>query len=904
MIALHAAFDEDQLIVWVEPESGKAALLNAVAQAVTEFKFPKRALQQAAAWLPSQGGQPLPSSPLLNGTPALKGTSILQRFVVTALPLSVQQAVDLLGSMYGQTDPLTRCSGGRRSRILDSRCAVRCGVGNARSVSARLENGIPRVCGAMDAGFAGPDASRLTALAKAMPPSARALTSAGATQAPEAAAESVLASFVGMVVDWLVRSSNISTKPVAVESIHDRWLCQLVTEDGVIKATSAESKVLAGQIEQWQRAIRVSMRAPFRLSFRLEEPREDEETWRVGYLLQGTKDPSLMLPAADVWNPKQATLATVVKDSAAVREHLLISLGQAAGICPNVEASLKERAPQGYSTDAVGAYAFLRKTAAALEMSGFGVMLPAWWTRKGAAARLTTRARVKSGKADGGSGLSLETLVHFDWELALGEEKISKAELAALARLKTPLVKLRGQWVEVNPEQIKAALDYLKKNPSGQASVRDIVQMAIGAVDTAGPLEVNGVAADGWVGDVLAQLEGRTPFEELPQPSAMNGTLRPYQLRGYSWLGFLKNLGLGACLADDMGLGKTVQTLALIQRERAAGESRPVLLVCPTSVVGNWQKESARFAPQLPVLVHHGGGRTRGSGFSEAAAHYAIVLSTYALLHRDLEMLREVEWAGVILDEAQNIKNAGTKQSQAARALKSGYRITLTGTPVENNVGDLWSLMEFINPGFLGPYGLFKKRFFVPIQVYSDKNAAERLKSITGPFILRRLKTDKSIITDLPDKLEMKVFCNLTKEQASLYEAVVKDMQAAIEKAEGIERKGLVLATLMKLKQVCNHPAQFLKDGSAIDARSGKLARLAEMLEETLAVNDRSLIFSQFKEMGDIIQRHLQETFGVEVLFLHGGTTKKQRDSMVERFQPWKTVRGCSCCRSRREVQD
>jgi SNF2 family DNA or RNA helicase len=302
------------------------------------------------------------------------------------------------------------------------------------------------------------------------------------------------------------------------------------------------------------------------------------------------------------------------------------------------------------------------------------------------------------------------------------------------------------------------------------------------------------------------------------------------------------------------------------------------------SVTGNWQKEAARFTPDLPVLVHHGLARNRGAAFSDAASRNALVISTYSLLHRDQEILRGVDWAGVILDEAQNIKNPETKQAKAARSFQSGYRITLTGTPVENNVGDLWSIMEFLNPGFLGSHGAFQMRFFKPIQVYGDTNAAERLRKITGPFILRRLKTDKSIIADLPDKLEMKVFCNLTKEQASLYEAVAKDAQAAIESAEGIERRGLVLATLMKLKQVCNHPAQFLKDKSAIVGRSGKLARLAEMIEETLQVGDRSLIFTQFTEMGEILLRHLQETFGFEVLFLHGGTPKKQRDKMVERF--------------------
>jgi SNF2 family DNA or RNA helicase len=334
-----------------------------------------------------------------------------------------------------------------------------------------------------------------------------------------------------------------------------------------------------------------------------------------------------------------------------------------------------------------------------------------------------------------------------------------------------------------------------------------------------------------------------------------------------------------------MGLGKTIQALALIQRDWEANGKRPVLLVCPTSVVNNWQKEAARFTPDLPVMVHHGVGRKKGAAFKQDAEKHAVVISTYALLHRDLEHLQEIAWGGVVLDEAQNIKNPETKQAKAARSLTSDYRATLTGTPVENNVGDLWSIMEFLNPGLLGTQAEFKRKFFIPIQAEQDREAADRLKGITGPFILRRLKTDKSIIADLPEKMEMKVFCTLTKEQASLYAAVVHEAERTLEAAEGIQRKGAILATLSKLKQVCNHPAQFLGDNSSIPGRSGKLARLTEMLEEILEVGERVLVFSQFAEMGKILQRHLQDTFGREVLFLHGGVPKGQRDRMVERFQ-------------------
>jgi SNF2 family DNA or RNA helicase len=285
------------------------------------------------------------------------------------------------------------------------------------------------------------------------------------------------------------------------------------------------------------------------------------------------------------------------------------------------------------------------------------------------------------------------------------------------------------------------------------------------------------------------------------------------------------------------------------------------------------------------LLVHHGSGRAKAALKDEAGRH-AIVLSSYALLHRDVEAFKDVDWAAVVLDEAQNIKNPETKQARAARAIPAPARIALTGTPVENNVGDLWSLMEFLNPSFLGSQAEFKRTFFVPIQASRDAEATARLKRLTGPFILRRLKTDRSIIADLPAKMEMKVFCTLTKEQASLYQAVVAEMMDTLKsKEDDIQRKGIVLATLSKLKQVCNHPAQFLGDNSPLPGRSGKLARLTEMMEEVIETGDRALVFTQFAEMGGMLKQQLEETFGREALFLHGGVPKAQRDRMVERFQ-------------------
>jgi SNF2 family DNA or RNA helicase len=335
-----------------------------------------------------------------------------------------------------------------------------------------------------------------------------------------------------------------------------------------------------------------------------------------------------------------------------------------------------------------------------------------------------------------------------------------------------------------------------------------------------------------------------------------------------------------------MGLGKTIQLIALLLQERADGaHPGPTLLVVPMSLVGNWQREAARFAPELQVLVHHGLDRLSGDAFLAEAGRSDMVVSTYGLLHRDLEHLRRVEWHRLALDEAQNIKNPASKQATAARQIAALHRVVLTGTPVENRLSDLWSIMEFLNTGYLGSASEFRRRFAVPIERHRDSERADQLRRLIRPFVLRRLKNDPAILADLPEKMEMRVYCNLTREQASLYEAVVAQMLGQIEQSSGIARRGLILAALVKLKQICDHPALFLGERSAAAHRSGKCDRLAEMLQEVVAEGDRALVFTQFRQMGELLQGVLHEELDAPVLLLHGGSTKNQRDAMVERFQ-------------------
>ena len=355
---------------------------------------------------------------------------------------------------------------------------------------------------------------------------------------------------------------------------------------------------------------------------------------------------------------------------------------------------------------------FLTNHAAILEQMGFGVVLPAWWSGKGTKQHLALKAKVRSPKLSGGSGLGLSEILDFQWEIALGDRVIPLKELQELARLKMPLVNVRGQWIHVDPKDIQAAIEFWEKGLSGKGTVRDVIHMALGHSKPPKGFDFAGISADGWIANLLDTLKGNTQFQEKEPDSDFTGMLRPYQTRGFSWLSFLGQWGLGACLADDMGLGKTIQTLAFIQSEWQGDNKKPTLLVCPTSVVGNWKKEAGRFTPNLPVLVHHGSDRKKDEAFKKEAVNHAIVITSFALIIRDYEHLKEIPWRCIVLDEAQNIKNPEAKQSKAVRSLPGDSRIALTGTPVENNVGDLWSIMDFLNPGTIRFSKRFQKQFF------------------------------------------------------------------------------------------------------------------------------------------------------------------------------------------------
>ena len=363
--------------------------------------------------------------------------------------------------------------------------------------------------------------------------------------------------------------------------------------------------------------------------------------------------------------------------------------------------------------------------------------------------------------------------------------------------------------------------------------------------------------------------------------------LRPYQQLGMSWLLFLRQYGFGATLADDMGLGKTIQLITYLLKVKEAENTGPALIICPTSVLGNWQKELEKFAPSLSVYLHYGSNRLKGEDFTKEANGVDVVLTSYGLSHIDFEEFDSLSWSSISIDEAQNIKNAATKQSRAVRKLKGLHHIALTGTPMENRLTELWSIFDFTNHGYLGSLGQFQKQFVVPIEKEDEKPKIGQLQSLIRPFLLRRTKKDEDVALNLPDKLEQKEYCPLTAEQASLYEQLVKDTLDNVEKLSGIERKGLILQMLSRLKQLCNHPALYLKEERPdhLLERSSKLEKLQELIGFAIDQGESCLIFTQYIEMGHMIQRMLRDEFDIEVPFLNGSVPKQQRDRMITRFQ-------------------
>lgn len=687
---------------------------------------------------------------------------------------------------------------------------------------------------------------------------------------------------------------------------------------------------------------------PFRPALRLCEPDRDE-TWSLAIVLQDRSDPERLVecdaygvPSADCpaeWLP----YATRIRQAAAKWTAIVpwlrpdaasageaqpetaekpavatgspkrewIAPGDDAGFADEDRGNRLSRA--GSSSDRMAiplirteigyneAWDFLTDKSIRLAEFGQTVLLPAWWEnlRK---TKPRLKAQVRPGAGSGDSLFGLNRIVEFDWRLAVGEAELSEEEFRRLVENGRQLVRIHGRWVLLDPSMLRQVQMWIRhvRRKKG-LSFGDVLEMhLLGPQDAfpdsedeveRGPEETLRIEIElnEHLRSFVRRLGQAQTMTELAPPSSFRGTLRPYQLLGASWLLFLRRFGLGGCLADDMGLGKTIQwiTYLLLVKERELPQT-PSLLICPTSVLGNWVKELERFAPTLTVGVHYGPGRPKGEAFVEAVRGCDLVLTSYALAHLDEAELTKVRWNSVCLDEAQNIKNAYTKQATSVRKLQADHRIAMTGTPIENRLTELWSIFDFINPGYLGNLRSFARRYSNRIERTRDKKLIAQVQRLAQPFLLRRVKNDPAIELDLPEKLESKTYVSLTAEQAALYESVIADLFDRLDRLPPMERRGLILSVLTKLKQICNHPAIYTKESAATadrGSRSQKLDRLIDMVKELRQEGDRCLIFTQFVEMGKLLQRAIKRETGEEAMFLHGETPRAQRDKMIARFQ-------------------
>jgi hypothetical protein len=726
------------------------------------------------------------------------------------------------------------------------------------------------------------------ALARVMPPVVGAADRAGSGSSSSATTRLVVGALADAACRWALRIDSWRpglgpSRTAATVAL--RRLCDGLRTSGAIVGGHARheaafatwSAALGDARERAEGGVAASARA------RLVPPEEPDLPWRLELEVVSTDDPSLVVPWREVLAGGPGADALAAGGSLApLRRRLGAMATRVARLVPALGALGAVPTPAAVELDTVSVGHLLIGGIDVCERAGLPVLIPAGLVRRRTARVTASATPAETGGPTSGLGRGL---VEVDWGLALGDERLGDEELAALAAAKAGIVRVRGEWIRLDAEQVVAALEALARRRRDDARVDTAGLLRLAAEAAAGggaPGTPDEISAQGWLEPLLAGLPDAT-LEEVAEPAGFVGALRPYQRRAVGWMTFLGRLGLGGCLADDMGLGKTPTTLAHLAGR--AGRGRPSLVVCPLSVVHNWDREAARFTPLLRVGVVHGAERARGDALGGVAAACDVVITTYGTLARDLDGFAAIDWDVVVCDEAQAVKNHHTQAARAVRRLPAAQKLALTGTPVENRLAELWAILDAVNPGMLGGITWFRERFAAPIEQHGDEAALQALRRLTGPFLLRRTKADRSLVPDLPDKVEQRCWATLTREQASLYKAIVDDFVVAAEEETGMRRKGLVLATLTRLKQVCNHPAHYLGDGSRLAGRSGKLARFDELLDELLDAGERALVFTQYREMGELLVRHVDERLGIRAPFLHGGVPKARRDAMVAAFQ-------------------
>ncbi|WAU86654.1 DEAD/DEAH box helicase [Streptomyces sp. Qhu-G9] len=709
----------------------------------------------------------------------------------------------------------------------------------------------------------------LDALAAAFPPHAHCLPEPGPAPIRIAEPAALIRQFCDAVADDLVRTP---AAPLAMGALPYAW---------------REARAVP-TLREWAEETQAALTAEVSVSLRVDVPEGRRRQFRAVLQLHTAADPALVIEAARLWS--EPTEVERLLGPRAETETLL-ALRRGARAWPPLRRLLGDAAPDQLRLTDDEAFDLLGDATDALRAAGVDVHWP-----RDLVKALTATAEIGQRTAPGstaGGLLDTEALLDFRWQVSLGGEPLTEAEMDALAESRRPLVRLRDQWVVADPKLVARAkrrrMEPLTPMEALSAALTGEAERSEMGVPPAGGWGRDGdrvpCAAVGALGDLVARIrdpESRTP---VPQPAALKATLREYQKRGLAWLAEMCALGLGGCLADDMGLGKTITLLALhLHRQSDPTTAGPTLVVCPASLLGNWQREAARFAPLTPVRRYHGGDR-----HLKDLAGDEIVLVTYGVLRRDREVLAETPWSLVAADEAQHVKNPYAVTARELRALPARARVALTGTPVENNLSELWALLDWTTPGLLGSLSGFRDRHARVIEAGEDPEAAERLSRLVRPFLLRRKKSDPGIAPELPPKTETDHVVPLTAEQTGLYEAQVRETMAKIAESEGIARRGLVLKLLTALKQICNHPAQYLKEHSLhqsppLRGRSGKLDLLDELLDTITAEGESVLVFTQYKQMAALLEKHLAER-GTPTLFLHGGTPVARREEMVDRFQ-------------------
>ena len=616
-------------------------------------------------------------------------------------------------------------------------------------------------------------------------------------------------------------------------------------------------------------------------------PGNDEELWGLEFEAYSTEDPSAVVLWNECWEETAAAQQiTNGKSIEPLRQHILQISRRLANSVPGLDRLENEAHTGKLNLSFPEASILLLDGLYLCEIIGVPILVPKGLIRK--QFKLVGEA-TPSERGGVSSNLGV-AMVDVDWNIVLGDNPLNEEDLKILAEAKTGLIQLKGEWVNIDAHQAQTAIEVLsqRKQQANLLSPAELLRFssekdyeANSDEDNAEMLLTETTAAEQWIVRLLEGLPDES-LEEASEPQYFSGDLRPYQRRGLAWLQFLSKLGLGGCLADDMGLGKTPTALAHILSRNAA---KPTLVICPLSVVHNWESEAKKFTPSLNVFVAHGGGRPTGPSLINSIQESDIVVTTYATATRDIHDLTQVQWDLLVCDEAQFIKNHHTNAATAVREIQAHQKIALTGTPVENRLSELWAILDAVNPGMLGGISWFREKFATPIETHNDPSALESMRRLTDPFILRRTKDDKSLVPDLPEKIEQVAWAKLTHEQAALYKAVLDNFLTEASQSEGMKRKGLILATLTKLKQICNHPAQFLSDGSSIAGRSGKLTRLEELVDDILAADQQLLIFTQYRKMGELLAEHLSGIIGQQPSFLHGGVPRAKRDSMISSFQ-------------------